>query len=370
MPAAKVIFRAIDILYYNAQNNRREHRDCEGITIEKDMCYNEKYPDMCTMDFYYVKKDAKEKYPAVLYIHGGGWEAGDKNYRSGISKWFAKRGFFVVNINYGLSPEVKYPLPLKQIVSAYNWVVKNADKLNIDLERLIVSGDSAGAYYSTMLAAIDRNPSLQQKLECKTSYPVSALVLDCGVYDLKQALVSKKLVLDMGNRLLRDFLATDRDNFDDYEYAYYVSPADYITPDFPPCFVTYAKKDLFCGGQGELLISKLARAGVYYEAYHSHDLINNHCFPLNNKSRATEENNRLLSDFLRRFAAKDKEPNWQLSPEQLDDREHRSVQKLDKKAARRFEKAERRGEKVARKLEKHEEEFARRDLEEKTSATE
>ncbi len=353
MTFIRAIMRTIDIVYNLPQNYRREHRELDDkITVQKDIVYNSKYPDMCTADYFYAERKDNSKYPVVLYIHGGGWEAGDKKYRSGISKWYADMGWFVVNINYGLSPEVKFPIPVQHVVDAYNHVVENAEKLNLDLNNFVVTGDSAGAYFSLMLAAIDRSCELQKKLECKLDHPVQCLVLNCGMYDLR-LLVSKRMVFNLGNSMLKDFINTDRKNFDESEYADYVSPYDYITEDFPPCFVTYAKKDIFCGGQGELLISKLARHGVYYEVFYSRDYINNHCFSLAIKSKATATNNQKTKDFLDRFKSRKSATSWMLSKEQLDDKSHRNVEKLTKKADKRIKRGKKRNIKAMDKLQKH-----------------
>lgn len=351
MAAVKLIFRAIDILFDGAQNNRREYKDPEGkIKIEKDITYNPKYPDMCGADFYYIDNKGGAKYPVVLYIHGGGWEAGDKKYRSGISKWYATNGWFVVNINYGLSPAVKYPLPMQQVVSAYNYIVENAKRLNFDLKNFIVTGDSAGAYFAMMLAAIDRNKGLQEKLECKLDYPVQGMVLNCGMYDLRQ-LVSQRLIFNLGNSMLKDYIASGRKDFEENEYANFLSPIDFVTPNFPPCFVTYAKKDLFCGGQGELLISKLVRNSVYYEQYHSKDILNNHCYSINMKSKSAQHNAEKTLDFLNRFKNRANNQKWMLTDEQKDEHD---IYKLAKKANRRIYKAKKRSDKAFEKIEKHE----------------
>ncbi|MDD4839906.1 MAG: alpha/beta hydrolase [Clostridia bacterium] len=286
MSAVKNIFKAIDFLFDTPQNKRRDIKDPEGtVVIEKDILYDEKYPKDCLMDFYHVPRSNGEKYPVVLYIHGGGWEAGDKKFRSGISKWYALNGWYVVNINYVLCPEYKYPVPVQNVVTAYNWIVDNAERLNLSLDNFIVTGDSAGSYFAAMVGAIDKNPTLQDKLGCATKHPVQALVLNCGVYDLRYAFVSKRLVFNLGELMLKDYVDTGRKSFESNEYADFISPIDYLNENFPPCFITYSKKDLFCGGQGELLEAALTKIGVYYEAYHSKQFKNNHCFSINTRSK-------------------------------------------------------------------------------------
>lgn len=350
MTPIKFIFKAIDVLYKNTQNNRKDTLDPENkIKIETDLVYDENNPDVCKMDCYHIPRAQHEKYPVVLNIHGGAWEAGDKKYRAGLARWYAKKGWFVVNINYGLSPEYKFPQPMHHIISAYNWIVDNAEKFNFDLDKFIVTGDSAGAYFALMVATIDRNEVLQEKIGCATKAPVQAVVLNCGMYDLRYAFVTKRLVLDMGNLLLKDFVEVSRIDFDDNEYADVLSPIDYITADFPPCFAAYSKKDLFCGGQGELLELELTKKGVYYNAYRAKRLKDNHCFPINNRGRATREHDEALIDFLNRFVNRDNLANWKEEREEHHPAAH-DTRILEKRARQSLKHAKRRSRKVKRKF--------------------
>lgn len=355
MTPIKFIFKAIDVLYENIQNTRKDTRDPEHtVTEEHDLIYDESCPDACRMDLFHIPRADNEKYPVVLYIHGGAWEAGDKKYRVGISRWYALKGWYVVNINYGLSPEYKFPHPMRHVVSAYNWIVDNAEKLHFDLNNIIVTGDSAGAYFALMVAAIDRNPVMQERLGCATKAPVQGVVLDCGMYDLRFAFVTKRIVLDMGNLLLKDFIEADRIEFDDNQYADVLSPIDYITEDFPPCFVAYSKKDVFCGGQGELLEMELSKKGVYYNAYRAKLLKDNHCFPINTRGKATREHDLALIDFLNRFTHRDTLKNWQDTENEECSRRHKDTRILEKRARQSLRHAKHRARKLNRKFDKYE----------------
>ena len=153
MGLAKALFVAIDKLYDPLQNKRRmtKFKDVDFV-IDTDIVYDESAPDICKLDTYRVAREGK--YPVLFYIHGGGFVAGDKKYRRALSRWSANQGYFVVNVNYGLGPDCLFPEPLRQIVRAFNWVEKHAEELNLDTDRMIVSGDSAGGYYAAMLACV------------------------------------------------------------------------------------------------------------------------------------------------------------------------------------------------------------------------
>ena len=302
MSLQSFLFVAIDKLYNPFQNERKmtKYKDVDFV-VTKDIVYDASAPDAGKLDTYYVKKESG-KYPVFFYIHGGGFVAGDKHYRRAHARWAANMGFFVVNVNYGLCPEYKCPEPHRQLVRALNWVGENAEKYNLDLNRMMVSGDSAGGYYSAMLIGITLNKELQAKLGVSTDLRFSGAVLNCGIYDVAVAL-RNKYPFDLGGKLLKDFAGIGKDGIDTCEWKELLSALPFVTAEFPACFVTSADKDIFCGGQAQALFEKLDTNGVYHEQYASKGLIDNHCFSLNWKSKAARENNNLTADFMKRFVA-------------------------------------------------------------------
>ena len=108
------------------------------------------------LDFW--KAESATPTPLLFYIHGGGWQAGDKNRTGGIEKYLAA-GISVVAINYryivqatadGVVPPVKGPL--HDAARALQFVRSKAAEWNIDKQRIGASGGSAGACSSLWLA--------------------------------------------------------------------------------------------------------------------------------------------------------------------------------------------------------------------------
>jgi len=88
---------------------------------------------------------AAEPRPTLLFIHGGGWMAGDK---AGQGTWllpFVERGWHVVNTTYRLGPDTA-PAAVDDALCALAWLVDNADAYGFDTERIVVSGASAGGH--------------------------------------------------------------------------------------------------------------------------------------------------------------------------------------------------------------------------------
>ena len=301
MSLQSFLFVAIDKLYNPFQNERKmtKFKDVD-FEIKTDIVYDTSAPEACKLDTYRVK-GLKGKLPVLFYIHGGGFVAGDKHYRRALARWSANLGYFVVNVNYGLCPEYQCPVPHRQLVAALNWVGANAEKLGLDLDRMIVSGDSAGGYYGAMLAAITLNPDLQAKMGVSTSLKFGGAVLNCGIYDVATAL-KNKYPFDLGGKLLKDFAGIGKDEIEGYEWKDLCSVLPFVNEQFPASFITHAQKDIFCGGQADGLMKLLKEKGVHCEEFHSTSLIDNHCFSLNWKSKAARKNNDLTADFMKRFA--------------------------------------------------------------------
>ncbi|MDC3086977.1 alpha/beta hydrolase [Paracoccaceae bacterium] len=83
--------------------------------------------------------------PCLIYMHGGGWIIGNLDSHDGVCVDIALDGDCqVISLDYGLSPENKFPKALYQCREIFSEVFQNADAFNIDKNRLSIGGDSAG----------------------------------------------------------------------------------------------------------------------------------------------------------------------------------------------------------------------------------
>lgn len=102
--------------------------------------------------------------PVLVFIHGGGWVAGNPLARSGDLRWFADQGWLTISVGYTLSSAERHlwDVTQRQIGCALAWVGDNAHRYGGDAARLSVSGDSAGgnlAINTAYLAATATLPS-------------------------------------------------------------------------------------------------------------------------------------------------------------------------------------------------------------------
>ena len=100
-----------------------------GVQIIPDLQYG-RFGASSTLDLYLPRK-ARTRTPVIIWIHGGGWEAGNgsKEPWPGIS--MVDRGFAVASINYRVSDEAIYPAQIYDCKAAVRWLRSNAKRYNI-----------------------------------------------------------------------------------------------------------------------------------------------------------------------------------------------------------------------------------------------
>jgi arylformamidase len=89
--------------------------------------------------------------PVVFWIHGGGWEQGDKSQVKLKPHWFMDKGFVFVSTNYRLLPEVDMGTLIRDVAKAYGWMRKHIAEYGGDPRRVLVGGHSAGAQLAAIL---------------------------------------------------------------------------------------------------------------------------------------------------------------------------------------------------------------------------
>lgn len=92
-------------------------------------------------------------HPAVLVLHGGGWEAGDRTAAHGEMHMLAAQGYVAAAVQYRLSraPLNVFPAAVRDVRCAVRWLRANAGTLKVDPARVGVVGYSAGAHLASML---------------------------------------------------------------------------------------------------------------------------------------------------------------------------------------------------------------------------
>lgn len=103
----------------------------------------------------YAPKNAKNL-PVVFWIHGGGWQTGDKSSVERKPQLFVSRGFVFVATNYRLLPGVDMATIVRDIARSVRWVHEHIAEHGGDPNRLVIMGHSAGAQLAALICTDDR----------------------------------------------------------------------------------------------------------------------------------------------------------------------------------------------------------------------
>ncbi len=300
----RIVFKTIDVLFNLSQN----YYKCKNVHVEKDIVYDPDYPDICALDIYRHENKVGVKIPTIINYHGGGYMAGGREYRTGIASYLVdKLDVCVINLSYHLCENAHFPQFTKDSVKALEWVAAHAEEYAIDLDNLYIMGDSAGAQIAAHAITIVQNETLSEVYETgRPNLSFKGALLFCGPYDVMTALTNKNVPFDfahgIGNRVL-GFNTRKKGAFDDFKYKDYINVLDWISPSFPPSFVCHTVGDVFCLGQGEKMIEKLAKNGVPYVSYYSAKKADFHCWYLNLQLRSSKKVLKALVEYMKKRLA-------------------------------------------------------------------
>lgn len=87
----------------------------------------------------------------IVWVHGGGWNAGTPKMFDFVGQCAAKNGYRFVSIGYRLSPKHKYPCQIEDVCAGYKAAVEFLIANGVDISRMVVSGPSAGAHLAAIL---------------------------------------------------------------------------------------------------------------------------------------------------------------------------------------------------------------------------
>lgn len=140
--------------------------------------------------------------PAVLIIHGGSWQAGDKRTARAKTKYFLSEGFAVAAMNYRLHPEVTAKEQADDVAAAAVWLAKNADAYGIDPRQIYLAGHAAGAH---LAALVGTDATFLAKYGATPADLGGVIALDSGAYDVPAEIAATNLSTVDGRTLRQVF---------------------------------------------------------------------------------------------------------------------------------------------------------------------
>ncbi len=122
--------------------------------VHRDLKYAEPAHERQVLDIY-SPADAKDL-PVVFWIHGGGWQAGDKSDVKIKPRVFMEKGFVFVSTNYRLLPDVDMGMIIRDVARSVRWVHDHIAEYGGDPQRMLIMGHSAGAQLAALICTDDR----------------------------------------------------------------------------------------------------------------------------------------------------------------------------------------------------------------------
>lgn len=155
-----------------------------------DIPYVENGHKRQVLDIYTHEKPADEKLPVMFWIHGGGWQAGDKSDVALKPKALTERGMVFVSTNYRLLPDVEMDVLIRDVAKAFGWVHEHIADYGGDPNRIVVGGHSAGAQLAAIICIDERYLNEQG-----VSFNVlkGCIPVDGDTYDIPKIIMTAEL---------------------------------------------------------------------------------------------------------------------------------------------------------------------------------
>lgn len=152
----------------------------DGLKITRDLKYGN--DERHRLDVF-TDEASKEIKPVLLFVHGGGFIAGDKHsegspFYSNIGAWAVKNGFTGVNMTYRLAPDNPWPAGIEDIRAVVEWIKNKGEEYGLDADRIFLMGQSAGGAHAAGYIA---HPEIYNGAD----HGLAGAILLSGVYDFE-----------------------------------------------------------------------------------------------------------------------------------------------------------------------------------------
>ena len=183
----------------------------------------------------YVTRTPETPLPTVLFIHGGGWTGGTKEGRDLGILPYLDMGMNVINVEYRLARVAQAPAAVEDCRCALRWVLQHAKEYGVDVNRLVVAGESAGGHLALTTGMLPASAGLDRQCPGPDNMKVAAIVNWYGISDVNELLDGPNMkayaVAWLGS-------AADRE-----QIARRVSPLTYVRAGLPPVLTIHGDAD-------------------------------------------------------------------------------------------------------------------------------
>ncbi len=235
--------------------------------VKRDIPYAEPVNERQTLDVY-APENAKGL-PVVFWIHGGGWQTGDKTAVQGKPKAFVDKGFVFVSTNYRLLPNVDMGTIIRDIAKSLYWVHDHIAEYGGDPKRILVMGHSAGAQLAALICIDDR----YLKAEGLSLSDIKGCVpVDGDTYDVPAIIETAETRRRVHGEPQAKFGHREKFGNDPAKHVDF-SAVTHVAKDkgIPPFLILYVASHPDNTAQAQRLASVLTKAGISAKAFGAKD---------------------------------------------------------------------------------------------------
>ncbi len=238
----------------------------EGVVYTPDVVYKTVSGSQLKLDIL-SPANSNRKAPILISIHGGAWLSGTKTqdffYSATLFGKLLEKGYAIVSIDYRLSQQAAFPAQIQDCNDAIEFIYKNANRYNLDQNRIALIGGSAGGHLVALVATtVDHTIKEFYGSGKKPGFKIKAVIDMFGVSDFIACRGNSGWIdHDAPNSAEAQLLGASPLQRPDL--AKWASPVTYITKNTPPFLIFHGDKDpVVQYSQSIILQSYLNLAGV------------------------------------------------------------------------------------------------------------
>ena len=208
-----------------------------GAGPDESRIYSRPNGEALRLDIYRPpEKSRGELSPVMFVIHGGGFVEGSRTFGATNMRWYADRGWTVIATDYRLARTGRptWNLATRDVECALAWTAAHSNELGIDINRLTVSGSSAGGTLA-MAAAYATDAALPDR-SCGPHVPkVANVVVKVPLIDVVGSWYQTGELRDLQRSILTRYLGGSPTQFPDRYAA--ADPRRFLGPKIPPTLI-------------------------------------------------------------------------------------------------------------------------------------
>ena len=205
-----------------------------GFTSQLNVVYAKVNDWEGKMDLYLPASSGKPT-PVIINIHGGGWNHGTKEEQGGFTPYF-KAGFAVANIEYRLTSQATAPAAIEDTRCALIYLIKNANALHLDPNKIVIMGGSAGGHLALMGGLLQNNHIFDTNCMGVENINVAAIIDNYGIADVNDWAYGPYIK----SKSATNWLGAKKE---DQNFIKSVSPISWVKSTSPPVFIVHGDAD-------------------------------------------------------------------------------------------------------------------------------